>query len=109
MKLGKIGRFNQKVNRKIKEVCLENDIPFEYCEYYTKIGAPTDGTSPHGFVATAHRHKRDWYKENKMAKLPLLYHPKQFLRLCQWHHDLIEYNKELNDKVFEVLRGELTE
>lgn len=50
----------------------------------------------------AHRHKRSWYK----GDLEKLSNTKQVIVACQSCHNKTEYNRELNDEVFNKIRGE---
>lgn len=94
MKLGKIGKLNQKEHRELAKLWVEKGI--EYCEY----------NKPHmcsSWLTNAHRHKKLWYR-GKPDEMRWSY--KQVLRLCMPSHMEIEYDNELTEKLFQELRGD---
>lgn len=51
-----------------------------------------------------HRHKRDWYKQFENEE-ELLGDFDQVLLLGQYYHNKLEYDFELTEKYFNILRG----
>ena len=93
-KIGKIGKLNQKANRKLKQLWIEKDI--RYCEY------PTSHLCTQGMgLQNAHKHKRVWYRN----KPGLLFDYGQVVRVCQRAHDLMETNRRHTLVIFKRLRG----
>lgn len=90
-RVGKIGRANLKANQKIKELGLP-----DYCEMRL------EGCLGNWPMTNAHRHKRSWYK----GDVELLSDYKQVVRACTICHGKTEHDRELNDEVFDRLRGE---
>lgn len=96
MKLGKIGKLNQKEHRELAKLWVEKDI--RWCEY------PRPHDCNFEFMATnAHRHKKIFYR-GKPDELRWSY--SQVLRLCINSHNLIEYDRELTYDIFQELRGD---
>lgn len=89
IKIGKVGKANQKANREIKKMFIKRGICC--CEFCGSDYCLT----------FAHRHKRIWYR----SCLELLYEFTQVLLLCQKCHDMIEYDAERTKNVFMALRG----
>jgi len=88
MKLGKIGKLNQSVNRKLKQLFLSKGIiRCEICN------------SDFG-LSFAHRHKRIWYR----GRPGLLSVFNQVLLLCLVCHGVLETNRQLTEDAFRRLR-----
>ena len=87
--IGKIGRINQKANRRLKQLFMDKEVV--WCEMC--------GTT--SMLTFAHRHKRIYYRSHP----ELLSDYNQVLLLCQQCHNEIEYDREKSDEVFERLRG----
>lgn len=96
MKLGKIGKLNQKEARELAKLWLAKDI--RWCEYDQPHNCTFNFTPQN-----AHRHKKRFYL-GKPDELRWSY--KQVLRLCQVAHDEIEYDREKTKLLFSRLRGE---
>jgi hypothetical protein len=91
--IGKIGRINLEVNRRLKEIYIATDIRncelgFEGCDNYP--------------LNYCHRHEREWYK----GIIKLLASINQTLIGCQYCHRKIDDNKKLREEKFLELRGE---
>lgn len=99
--IGKIGKINAKANKKLKKLWIKKDI--RYCEVgevlFNLIGF--ENCHPDFLIQNAHRHKRVDYR----AKPEMLYSINQVVRACQYCHDRIENDRQLTEKVFEILRG----
>lgn len=90
-KIGKIGRANIEANKRIKEhveLCSIN-----YCE----MRLP--GCMVTWPLQIAHRHKRAWYK----GDVDKLSDRNEWLIACDACHRATEWNRELNDEVFNRL------
>lgn len=94
--VGKIGKLNQKANRKINQMWIDKDIM--WCE----LDEPHNCNQSMGHT-NAHRRKRDWYKGKPEH---LLYSYNHVIKVCSNGHDLIEYDKAKTEEVFLRLRGE---
>ena len=91
-RIGKIGKANILANKKIKEQLQYDQI--NYCEMRL------DGCMVSSFLQIAHRHKRAWYK----GEPDLLADKNQWVLACHNCHEKTEWNRELNDEVFNRLR-----
>ena len=91
-RVGKIGRANLEANKILREKL--GDIT--HCEMRL------EGCLGGMFLQFAHRHKRIFYK-GEVDKLSAF---NQVVVACQNCHEKTEYDRELNDKVFNKLRGD---
>lgn len=91
--LGKIGKINQKANKKILVMFEEHNI--NRCE----IQLP--GCQNY-ILQRVHRHKRHWYRSCP----ELLWDYKQVVCGCHYCHEIIERDPELTEKIFLRIRGE---
>ena len=98
---GRIGKINQKANRKIARMWLDKGIDFcEACAVLDEMGLL--GWQCLQASSNSHRHGRVWYR----GKPELLWNIKQVIRACMKAHDFIDNNPVIREEVFEILRGE---
>lgn len=90
-RVGKVGRANKEANLRLREL-LGHVVR---CEMYLP------GCLRTWPLQFAHRHKRAYYKGD-VEKLSNI---KQVVVACQSCHDLTEHNRELNNEIFNKLRG----
>lgn len=93
-RVGKVGKANQDSRKIIASI--SESLGLSFCEIALK------GCLLNWPLAPAHRHKRAWYKGD-VAKLADI---RQWVCACQYCHDKIEFNKELTEEVFMILRGQ---
>lgn len=91
-RVGKVGNANLEANKRLKNVLGH----INQCEMRL------DGCLVSWPLQFAHRHKRSWYK----GDVDKLSDPKQVIVACQNCHEKTEFNRELNDQVFQELRGD---
>lgn len=96
IKIGKIGKLNQKEARELKKLWIEKDV--RWCEYPYRHNCNFNM-----FPTNAHRHKKRDYR-GKPDHMRWSYN--QVIRICESSHSEIEYNALLTEKIFEELRGE---
>ena len=95
-KIGKIGRINQKVPRKARQVLMDHG------KYTCEIRIPGKCT---GYADTvAHRRKRNDYKGHPDYPA-IMWDFKQIAWACLRCHIEIEQSKELTEEKFMELRG----
>lgn len=80
------------MDAKLKDVFQEKGIMS--CELRLR------GCTGNLFLTPAHRHKRIWYKGNP----ELLWDYSQVILSCLNCHNVIEYNRELTEEMFNKLR-----
>ena len=98
--VGKIGKINIKVNKKIAQMWVDKGI--DYCEACTIL-------NDLGFLewqclqasSNAHRHSRVWYR----AKPEYLWKFEQVIRACIPAHKFLDDNPAIRKEVFILLRG----
>jgi hypothetical protein len=91
-RIGKVGRANLESTQILKSILGHTN----QCEMRL------EGCTVSWPLQFAHRHKRSWYKGD-VAKLSDI---KQVVVACQNCHEKTEFNRELNDEVFQELRGD---
>lgn len=100
-KVGKVGRANLAANKKIAEIAKKEELTrCEICPLQLPELQGVECTESFT-LANVHRHKRAYYKGDADA----LSDRRQWVKGCVGSHDAIEHNKELTEKVFEILRG----
>lgn len=100
--VGKIGKRNKQANVEIKEMFVELGTRCcEICPILIELGELKNPCFHDNFLSFAHRHKRLDYR----SRPEMLSSFNQVALACQNGHDTIEYNKELTQKVFNILRG----
>jgi 5-methylcytosine-specific restriction endonuclease McrA len=93
--MGKQTTINKQANIKLKKLFEDKHHTCEMC---------LAGCMGDFGLSFAHRHKRRYYK-----KCPeMLSDYSQVVLACASCHDKTEYNRELNDAVFQYLRGDDT-
>jgi len=97
-KIGKFGKINIEVNKRLNDLYSESDIrncelKLEGCENYP--------------LNYCHRHERDWYKKFKTPEkiIEMMSSKNQTVIGCQWCHNKIDTNKSLREEKFLSLRG----
>jgi len=91
-KIGKVGKANIAANKIIK--CIVEDEQIFFCEIGLK------GCLRGLYLQIAHRHKRAYYKGD-VAKLADY---NEWVIACQNCHATTEWDRKLNEEVFERLR-----
>ena len=91
-RVGKVGKANLEANKLIKEIVEHEQIT--YCEMRLPNCLLTWP------LQIAHKHKRAYYK-GELAKLADY---KEWVIACQNCHTATEWNRELNDEIFNKLR-----
>lgn len=100
--VGKIGRINQKANKKIAQMWIDKDIHYcEACKIIWKIEGKLPGPACLQASSNAHRHGRVWYR----SRPELLWAFEQVIRSCQYAHDYLDKNTKVREAVFLLLRG----
>lgn len=95
-RIGKIGRINQKVFHKARQVLMDHE------KYTCEIRIP--GKCTRWADTIAHRHKRDDYKGHPDYP-DIMWDFKQIAWSCLRCHIVIEQSRELTEKKFMELRG----
>lgn len=95
--IGKFGKINLEVNKRLKELYEDSDIRscelrLEGCENYP--------------LNYCHRHERDWYKQFKDVEkiIEMMSSKEQTVIGCQWCHHIIDTDKKLREEKFNQLR-----
>ena len=99
-KIGKIGKVNQKVNKRLKQ--MYEEIGIRDCEINLS-------GCDNWFLQFVHRHKRNWYKEQTGSLEELedaLSSYYQTCLGCNHCHQIIEKDAKLTSEVFARIRGE---
>jgi len=91
-RVGKVGKANLEANKLIKQIVEYKQI--NYCEMRLPNCLLTWP------LQIAHKHKRAYYK-GEVAKLADY---KEWVIACQNCHNATEWNRELNDEIFNRLR-----
>lgn len=100
-RVGKVGRANLAANKKIRVIAEKDGL--DYCEIGRLNMPELKGTECLGSftLASAHRHKRAWYK----GDAELLADKDQWVKACVNCHNGIEFDADLTDEVFNRLRN----
>lgn len=91
-RIGKVGKANIKARKIIADICREKNL--------TQCEMQLEGCLLNWPLAPAHRHKRAWYK----GDADLLSDFKQWVVACQACHDWTEFDRALNEEMFNKLR-----
>ncbi len=91
-RVGRVGRANIEANKILREKLGH----IEYCEM------KLEGCLGNWLLQFAHRHKRLYYK----GDVEKLSDTNEVVVACQNCHQKTEFNRELNDQVFNRLRGD---
>ena len=94
--MGRMASINQRASRELEKLRREHGI--ETCE----LRLP--GCLKRMYVAPAHRHKRNWYKEGKFEHIELLWDYKQVIWACVGCHTNYEGLKAIYTPVPDSLK-----
>ena len=100
-RVGKVGRANISACKKIAVIAAKEGL--DYCEIgRLNLPAMKEVECLGSFtLASAHRHKRAWYK----GDAELLADRDQWVKACVNCHDAIEFDGDLTEEVFNRLRN----